>query len=162
MLKKNKLTAIELYRIKKEKKYYENTQAVCIEALKIVQSSRGWISDDIIKDIAKVLCVSESTLEEVATFYSQIYRRPVGKYVIRYCDSVVCYMMGSNQIEYFLKCFLRINLGQTTIDNKFTLLPISCLGNCDKAPVMMINDVTYSNININDIKTLLENINEKS
>lgn len=153
---KNKLNDLELKKIEEEKKNYEDNKSISIEALKIVQSSRGWISDELIKEISKILNISESQLEEVATFYSQIYRKPVGYNIIKYCDSVVCYMMGSDNIKCKLENILNIKIGQTTNDNKFTLLPISCLGNCDKAPVIMINNKTYSNIKISYIPILLE------
>lgn len=156
MINKNKLSDIELYQIEKEKKYYENYKAVSIEALKIVQKNRGWISDNILKEIAKVLCISVSELDEIATFYSQIYRRPVGRNIIKYCDSVVCYIMDYKSIKNKIQNILGIQPGCTTKDDRFTLLPISCLGNCNKAPVMMINNDTYYYLNIDHIPILLE------
>ncbi|CAL4042306.1 NADH-quinone oxidoreductase subunit E [Buchnera aphidicola (Phyllaphis fagi)] len=156
MSNKNKLSKLELLKITEEIENYENPKSVFIEALKIVQNTRGWISDRMIQEIAKVLYISPSNLEEVATFYSQIYRCPVGRNIIRYCDSVVCYMMGYKKIRNQLQDILKICPGQTTIDNRFTLLPISCLGGCDKAPVIMINDNTYFNINVDCISILLE------
>ncbi|WP_343128288.1 NADH-quinone oxidoreductase subunit NuoE [Buchnera aphidicola (Takecallis taiwana)] len=152
----NKLNHIELRAIQSEKKHYEDVKAVSIEALKIVQRSRGWISDELMREIAEVLCISVSQLEEIATFYSQIYRKPVGRHVIKFCDSVVCYMLGCEHIQSTLETILNIKIGQTTVNNRFTILPISCLGNCDKAPVIMINDATYSNVNTIDIPILLE------
>ncbi|QCI25913.1 NADH-quinone oxidoreductase subunit NuoE [Buchnera aphidicola] len=152
----NKLNDIELYKIIEETKHYEDKKAASIEALKIVQNSRGWISDQLMYEISAILCISVSQLEEIATFYSQIYRQPVGRNIIKYCDSVVCYMMGCNKIQLILEDILKIKPGCTTIDHKFTLLPISCLGNCDKAPVLMINSITYSNVNSTCIPILLE------
>lgn len=152
----NKLNDIELRAITEEKKNYLDIKAVSIEALKIVQCSRGWISDNLMYEISKVLCIPVSQLEEIATFYNQIYRQPVGCNVIKYCDSVVCYIMGCNKIQSSLESILKIKTGKTTLDNKFTLLPISCLGNCDKAPSLMINDITYSNVTIDSIPILLE------
>ncbi|CAL4319312.1 NADH-quinone oxidoreductase subunit NuoE [Buchnera aphidicola] len=155
-MKNSILSAIEIYKIQKEKKKYENILAASIESLKIVQNYRGWISDDLVCAIAKVLCISPSELDEVATFYSQIYRKPVARNVIRYCDSVVCYIMGCKNIKSTLENILKIKIGQMTNDKKFTLLPISCLGNCDKAPVLMINHHTYNNVKVNYIPILLE------
>lgn len=158
MSKENKLSHLEIYQINKEKKKYLNSASICIEALKIVQNFRGWISDDLMKAIAELLCMPVCALEEVATFYSQIYRQPVGRYVIKYCDSVVCYMMGCSNVQNILEKFLRIKIGETTSDKKFTLLPISCLGRCDQAPVMMINKKIYSNLIISNIPFLLEKL----
>lgn len=152
----NKLNDLELRAIQEEKKHYEDVKAVSIEALKIVQKSRGWISDELMREISGVLCISVSQLEEIATFYSQIYRQPVGRHVVKFCDSVVCYMLGCDHIKSTLEDILKIKPGQTTLNNQFTILPISCLGNCDKAPVIMINNITYTNVTSSDIPILLE------
>ncbi|MBK4764901.1 MAG: NADH-quinone oxidoreductase subunit NuoE [Pantoea sp. Brub] len=150
------LSQAECNAIKYEKKYYENTRALSIEALKIVQNNRGWISNDAIIAISKILQIPASDLEGIATFYSQIFRQPVGRYIIRYCDSVVCYINGYEDIKLFIENHLNIKPGQTTHDNKFTLLPVCCLGNCDKGPVIMINDKTYTNLKQEFIATILE------
>ncbi|VFP82813.1 NADH-quinone oxidoreductase subunit NuoE [Candidatus Erwinia haradaeae] len=139
-----------------EKDFYEDTRAIVIEALKIIQKERGWVSDILIKDIAHILDLPVSDVEGVATFYSQIYRRPVGRHIIRYCDSVVCYLMGYEIILSTLEDCLHIQPGQTTNDQRFTLLPTCCLGNCDKAPTMMIDTATYGNLTSEDISILLE------
>ncbi|MBZ2278998.1 MAG: NADH-quinone oxidoreductase subunit NuoE [Buchnera aphidicola] len=150
------LTNEEIKEIESHKKHYENYQSLSIEALKIVQKKRGWISDPAIYAIAKILQVNPSEIEAVATFYSQIFRRPVGRNVIRYCDSVVCYITGYTKIKKTLKKILKIEIGQTTKDKRFTLLPICCLGNCDKGPTIMINDDIYSSITSGKISNVLE------
>lgn len=137
------LTKNEINDIKNEQKHYKKNKAVCIEALKIVQKYRGWVSDNVIYEIAEILKVSFSEIEEIATFYNQIFRKPVGKNIIRYCDSFVCYINGYKNIKKKIENILNIKTGQTTQDKKFTLLPTCCLGNCDKSPTIMINEDTY-------------------
>ncbi|XBC38856.1 MAG: NADH-quinone oxidoreductase subunit NuoE [Buchnera aphidicola (Melaphis rhois)] len=139
-----------------KKNDYEDARASSIEALKIVQKKRGWISKKAIYEIAKILDISASDLEEIATFYSQIFRYPVGRNIIRYCDSVVCYMYDCEKIRHFLENHLNIIIGETTKDLRFTLLPICCLGNCDKAPTIMINDTIFSRVTLKSIVKLLE------
>lgn len=151
-----KLSQEEREAIEQEKHQYEDNRAVSIEALKIIQRHRGWVSDDAIEVIAQVLNIPSSDVEGVATFYSNIFRQPVGRYVIRYCDSVVCYITGYREIQAVLEQLLNIKPGQTTLDGRFTLLPTCCLGNCDKGPTMMINDDTYINLVPKDIGPLLE------
>ncbi|ANF17297.1 NADH dehydrogenase [Buchnera aphidicola (Schlechtendalia chinensis)] len=146
----------EIKEILEVKRSYENSRASSIEALKIVQKKRGWISRSSINAISKILRISESDLEEIATFYSQIFRKPVGRNIIRYCDSVVCYMHGCEDIKFFLEKRLNIFIGETTKDFRFTLLPTCCLGACDKAPVIMINDHTYFCLTLKLIVELLE------
>lgn len=142
--------------IEHEKQYYEDPRAVSIEALKIVQKEHGWVPDDAIVEIAKILDISATDVEEVATFYSQIFRKPVGRHIIRYCDSVVCHITGYQAIQTALQTKLNIIPGQTTTDRRFTLLPVCCLGNCDKGPTMMIDDDTHSHLRPEDLDQLLE------
>ncbi|WAI12051.1 MAG: NADH-quinone oxidoreductase subunit NuoE [Buchnera aphidicola (Macrosiphum albifrons)] len=153
---KFKLTNEEINEIENQKKYYENFRAISIEALKIVQKKRGWISDQAIYAIAEILKIKPSDVEGVATFYSQIFRQPVGRNIIRYCDSVVCFLTGYKKIKMALEDYLKIKIGETTKDNRFTLLPVCCLGNCDKSPTIMINEDTYSFLTPESIPHLLE------
>ncbi|QCI15848.1 NADH-quinone oxidoreductase subunit NuoE [Buchnera aphidicola] len=153
---KFQLTNEEINEIEKHKKYYENFRAVSIEALKIVQKKRGWVSDQAINAIAEILQINSIEVEGVATFYSQIFRQPVGRNIIRYCDSVVCFLTGYINIQIALQDHLKIKKGQTTKDNRFTLLPVCCLGNCDKSPTIMINEDTYSFLTPESIPCLLE------
>lgn len=142
--------------IENEKQYYENARAASIEALKIVQKNRGYVSNEAIAAISQILGISGSNLEEVATFYSQIFLQPVGRHIIRYCDSVVCYITGCQSIQIALEQFLKIKPGQTTDDGRFTLLPTCCIGNCDKGPTMMVNEDTYAYLKPEGIGPLLE------
>jgi NADH-quinone oxidoreductase subunit E len=111
-----------------------------IEALNIVQRHHGWVSDEALKDIATMLDMSEHELDSIATFYSLIFRKPVGRHVILVCDSVSCWIMGYNPLLDVIKDKLGIGFGETTQDKRFTLLPVACLGACDRAPVIMIDD----------------------
>ncbi|MBS1212157.1 MAG: nuoE, partial [Proteobacteria bacterium] len=135
--------------------HYEQASAVAIEALKIVQARRGWVSDDNLADIATLLEMSPAQLDGVATFYNLIYRRPVGRKVIHYCNSVSCWMLGAEENRQYLQERLGIGLGESTPDGEYTLLPIVCLGACDKAPVMMIGDETHMNVDRAAIDRLL-------
>lgn len=150
------LSAEEYDAIEHEKHHYEDARAVSIEALKIVQKKLGWVPDGAINAIAEVLMIPASDVEGVATFYSQIFRQPVGRHVIRYCDSVVCYITGYQGIQAAIENELHIKPGQTTTDGRFTLLPTCCLGNCDKGPTMMIDEDTHSKLKPEDIAALLE------
>ena len=94
-----------------------------IEALKAIQKFRGWISDETLKDVADYLGMSPAELDNVATFYNLIFRKPVGRHVILVCDSVVCWMMGGDTITDYICRKLGIALGETTADKRFTLFP---------------------------------------
>ena len=150
------LTEEERRDIEEEIKHFDYKQAVSVDALKIVQKHRGWVSDESIKDIAELLEMSAAELDGVATFYNLIYRKPVGKHVILLCDSVSCWVMGCDRMrEHFTKR-LGINFGETSKDNEFTLLPMQCLGTCDHAPAMMIDESLHRDLNEETIDAILE------
>jgi NADH-quinone oxidoreductase subunit E len=134
------LSAEERCEIEAELAHYPQKQAVCIEAMKIIQRHRGWVSDEAIKDLAALLEMTPDELDGVATFYNLIFRKPVGKHVILLCDSVTCWIMGYDRLRQHLTSRLGIQLGETSPDGRFTLLPIVCLGTCDHAPALMIDN----------------------
>src|SRR3990167_49218 len=136
--------------------HYDDSRAASIDALKIVQRRHGWVPDGAIAVIGKLLNIPGSDVEGVATFYNRIYRQPVGRHVIAVCDSISCFLMGSDQIYGQLQSKLGIKPGQTTKDGRFTLLPICCLGACDRGPVLMVNDNTHFNISVETLDQLLE------
>jgi NADH-quinone oxidoreductase subunit E len=149
------LTEEERHEILEETKLYPYPGAACIDALKIVQNHRSWVSDESIKDIAEILGISADEVDGVATFYSRIYRSPVGRNVILVCDSVSCMVMGYQSIYKSISEKLGIQFGETTSDGRFTLLPISCLGDCDHAPALMINNDLYNDLRTDKVEQLL-------
>jgi NADH-quinone oxidoreductase subunit E len=142
--------------IEHELHHYEDARAASIEALKIVQKARGWVPDGAIPAIGEILGIPASDVEGVATFYSQIFRQPVGRHIIRVCDSMTCYIGGHESVVARITERLGIGLGQTTTDDRFTLLPVCCLGNCDKAPALMIDDDTFGDVTPESVTQLLE------
>jgi len=136
--------------------HYPDPRAASIDALKIVQANHGWVPDGAIPEIAEVLGIPASDVEGVATFYSQIFRVPVGRHVIRLCDSMVCYINGHEDVLAALRAKLGIGYGETTADSRFTLLPVCCLGNCDKGSTLMVDDDTYGGLTPEQVVELLE------
>jgi len=140
---------------------YKFKEAASIEALKIIQRRRGWISDDDVKDLAEFLGVAPDELDSVATFYSLIFRRPVGRHIIFVCDSVSCWVMGFEKIADHIKTKLGIDWGGTTGDGKFTLLPAACIGACEQAPAILIDDKIYGNLDENKIDEILSGYDQE-
>ena len=134
----------------------ESPEAACLEALKVVQKHQGWVPDEGIKDIAPLLGMTSDELDAVATFYPFIFRRPVGRHVIYLCDTVSCWIMGYETMLAHLTRRLGITMGETTPDGRFTLLPASCIGACDKAPAMMIDRELHGNLTEEKIDMILE------
>ncbi|GHN01022.1 NADH-quinone oxidoreductase subunit E [Cytophagales bacterium WSM2-2] len=131
-------------------------KAASIEALKIVQSHRHWVSDESLKEVANYLDMSAEDLDSVATFYNLIFRQPVGRHIILVCDSISCWVMGHEKIKERLSERLQIDYGQTTKDGRFTLLPNPCLGTCDCAPAIMIGNDLYRNLTIDQLDDILK------
>jgi NADH-quinone oxidoreductase subunit E len=149
------LSPAEIREINAEMGEYEDKTAVSTEALKIVQKYRRWVSDECLIAVAELLNIPPAHLEAVATFDNLIYRQPVGKTVIHYCNSVTCWMLGSDQVQERLCQHLNVELGEMSADGKYTILPIVCLGACDHAPVVMVGDELRLDITEDAINEIL-------
>lgn len=154
------LTQEEQREIEQEFPHYPQRQAVCVEALRIVQRHRGWVSDQAVQEIAEFLEMTPDDVDSVATFYNLVYRKPVGRHVILVCNSVTCWVMGTEGIQTYLAERLGIRLGETTEDGRFTLLPVVCLGACDRAPAMMIDTELYGDLTPEKIDEILATYDE--
>jgi NADH-quinone oxidoreductase subunit E len=149
------LTDDDKAEIAAEIRHAEHPRAAAPDALKIVQRHHGWVSDEHLAEAAALLGLTPCELDSLATFYSGIYRRPVGRHVITLCDSVSCWIMGSNPVREHLAARLGIDHGQTTPDGRFTLLPCACLGVCEQAPAMMIDDDVWGDLTPEKVEKIL-------
>jgi NADH-quinone oxidoreductase subunit E len=150
------LTDEEKKEIEAEFAVYAYRKGAVTEALKIVQKRRGWISDEDVRDVAGFLGMSPDEVDSVATFYSLIFRKPVGRHVILLCDSISCYVMGYDNLRDHIAKRLGIAVGETTSDGRFTLLPAACLGLCEQAPAMIIDEDVHGNLTPEKIDAILE------
>ena len=150
------LSSEEVEAIEAEITHLPDRESAAIEAMRIVQEKRGWISDESLAGIARLLGMSVEALDSIATFYNLIFRRPVGRHVIMLCDSVSCFVMGCDKVRIALCDQLGVSMGETTPDGRFTVLPIVCLGACDRAPVMTIDEELITNLSSD---TLPETLN---
>ena len=149
------LTTAEIADIDHEMGIYPDKQAVGLEALKIVQKHQGWVSDESLLAIAGYLDLPAAELEGVATFFNLIYRQPVGRNVMLFCDSVSCWIMGCEGLKAHIKEALGIDFGETSPDGDFTLIPVPCLGDCDRAPVMMVGEDLHRNLTSEKIDEII-------
>jgi NADH-quinone oxidoreductase subunit E len=131
-------------------------KAACIEALKVVQAHRRWISDESLKDVASYMEMTTEELDSVATFYNMLFRRPVGRHIILVCDSISCWVMGYESVRDAIMKKLSIQYGQTTPDDRFTILPNCCLGCCDRAPALMIDNDLYTDVKLDQLDLILQ------
>jgi NADH-quinone oxidoreductase subunit E len=149
------LTDEERQEIEAEFANYESKRALSVDALKVVQKRRGWVDDEALAEVAALLEMSPAELDNVATFYNLIYREPVGLHVIHVCDSISCWVMGCERLTECLSAKLGVKMGETTADKRFTLLPVVCLGACDKAPALIVNDDLHGTVDPDNLDDLL-------
>jgi NADH-quinone oxidoreductase subunit E len=127
-----------------------------VDVMKELQRHYGWLTDDAVVEAAELLDLSPLQVEELATFYEMIYRRPVGKKVIHVCDSISCWSVGGDTLMAHLAALLGVRPGQVTLDGQFTILPCACLGNCGDGPTMMIGERIYGKITADALVEILE------
>jgi NADH-quinone oxidoreductase subunit E len=136
----------------------EHPRELAIDIMFALQDHFGYLSDEAMEEAAGLLDLSPLELEEIATFYTFLFREPVGRYVIHICDSVVCWMQGEETIAEHLFRKLGIGMGETTPDGLFTLLPVCCIGYCDRAPAILINRKVYGELTPRKIDEILEEL----
>lgn len=139
---------------------YKDEVGPLMPVLHEVQKTFGCISHESQKFISNELKISLSEIYGVVTFYSQFTVEPSGKYSIGVCMGTACYVKGAERISDEVSNILDIKLGETTKDGLFTLTPARCLGDCSKAPAMMIGDELYGNLTIDEIKNILQGYKE--
>ncbi len=126
-----------------------------VDVMKELQRHYGWLTDEAVGEAAELLGLTSLQVEELATFYEMIYRRPVGKRVIHVCDSISCWAVGGETMLAHLARRLGVEPGETTGDGIFTLLPCCCLGNCGEGPTMMVGDTLYGRLTLESIDEIL-------
>jgi NADH:ubiquinone oxidoreductase subunit E len=136
-------------------KKYKTGECELISILEEVIRSEGYISFERLSQVSAELEIPLAKLYGVATFYSFLPTAKCGKYIIRICASPTCHLKGSKDLLDFLKTELKIGLGGTTSDGRFTLEKTSCLGQCDKSPAIMINDNVYTNLTKERLREIL-------
>ncbi len=117
-----------------------------VDVMKELQRYYGWLTAEAVNEAAGLLGLSPLQVEELATFYEMIYRRPVGKRVIHVCDSISCWSVGCDTLLDHLSAKLGIAPGETTADGLFTLIPCACLGMCGDGPAMMVGENLYGRV----------------
>ncbi len=133
-----------------------------VDVMKALQAHYGWLSDEAVLEAAGLLGLSPLQVEELATFYEMIYRRPVGQQVIHVCDSISCWAMGGASLMDCVAELLGIRPGETTADGLFTLLPCCCLGNCGQAPTLMIGDRIHGKVTAESVAAFLAELRQST
>ena len=136
-------------------------QSAVIPVLDLAQrQNKGWLTKNIIEKVAETLSMSFIRVMEVASFYSMFNLEPVGKNFIQICRTTPCWLRGSDKLLEVAKNVTGCNLGETSKDNKFTLVEVECLGACCNAPMIQINDDYYEDLTEENFKHLLLKLKE--
>lgn len=133
---------------------------IAIDIIYALQDHYGYFSDEALTRAAGLLGMSPLEVEELATFYTFIYREPVGRNVIHMCDSLICWMEGGENLVAHLCGRLGIRMGETTADGLFTLLPVCCIGYCDRAPAILVNRKVHGPLTIASLDRLIDKLQE--
>lgn len=136
----------------------EHPREKAVDVMYILQRHYGYLNDAAVSEAAALLSMTPLEVEELATFYDFIYREPVGTYVIHVCDGVTCWMQHERAVFEYLCRKLGVEVGETTADGLFTVLPTACIGNCHLAPAMLINGKFYGLLTPEKIDDIFEEL----
>ena len=154
----NKLKKEIITKIEKLAAQFPERNSALIPALHMIQDEFGWVPPNTVKQLAEILDTTPNKIYAVLTFYTMFNTKPVGKFHIQVCRNVSCSLTGANNIIQHLSHKLGIKPGETTADGKFTLTLVECLGSCGTAPVMMINEKYYENLNKKKVDNILNSL----
>jgi len=135
-----------LQRLEELKKRYPTPRALVLEALWMWQDEHGWVSQEGMQEVGKLLAVPVHEVYGIVTFYTMYNRKPVGRHKLEVCTNVSCMLRNSRKILEHIQEKLNISVGETTPDNRFTLVEAECLGSCGTAPMMQVGDEYYENL----------------
>jgi NADH-quinone oxidoreductase E subunit len=134
---------------------YPTRQALLLPALHAAQDETRWLSDETIHEIAEYLQMHPAKVVEVASFYTMYNLKPVGKFHLKVCTNAACLLRGADSLVAHCEKKLGIACGETTPDQRFTLMEEECLGACGTAPAMMLNDDYVENLTIAKMDEIL-------
>ena len=137
---------------------YPVKRSALLPLLNLTQREEGYVSEAAMKEIAKILDLTPPQVYETATFYTMLNLKPIGKFHIQICKSIMCGLVGSDDLIQWLQNRLGIRVGQTTGDRLFTLSAVECLGSCGTAPMMQINDDYYEQLTAEKVGRVLEDL----
>jgi NADH-quinone oxidoreductase E subunit len=137
---------------------YPVARSAILPALHIAQQEEGYITQEGLQAVAEVLNLTVDDVESVATFYTMYYQQPMGKKIIKVCNSISCYLRGCDPLIEHIEQKLGIKRGETTPDGNFTLLTVECLASCGTAPVLQVNDEFVENVTPEKADQLIDDL----
>lgn len=140
-------------------KYEPQTQAALLPTLWLAQNEFGYLSNEIMEYVATLLKLPPAKVYSVASFYTMYKRKPTGKHFIQICRTLSCQLRGAEEVTKIICNKLNVGLGETTSDNKYTVIEVECLGSCGTAPMMQINNDYYENLTKSKVNEIIDNLN---
>ncbi|MBX3039659.1 MAG: NADH-quinone oxidoreductase subunit NuoE [Bdellovibrionaceae bacterium] len=141
------LSPAGLAEVKKELGRYETKESAIIPSLYIAQKeNNGWVNVDVINELARVMELPESRINEVFTFYTMFNQEPVGRFHVQVCTNISCAVEGGRELASHICGQLGVKLGEVSEDGRFTVSRVECLGSCGTAPMMQVNDDYYEKL----------------
>jgi NADH-quinone oxidoreductase E subunit len=137
---------------------YPKKEAALLPVLHVVQREQGYVSPEAEEWVTATLGLPPLRVREILSFYTLLRSKPAGKYVIQVCRNISCFLAGSEDIVGHIEARLGIKPGETTADGKFTLLAVECLGNCDHAPCLMVNDDDHGPVSKDSVDAILKGL----
>ena len=139
---------------------YPTKRAVLLPALHLVQHEYNWLPSQAIQEIAEFLEIAPAEALDTASFYEEYWLKPKGKYLVQVCRSIACELCQSEKLTHHLSDTLKIDVGDTTPDKRFTLVELECLGACGSAPVIMVNERLYENVDVTALLQIIATLPE--
>jgi len=136
----------------------ETRQSALIPVLREIQNEFGYLSNESMEEAAGILGLPPSSVQNVATFYTMFFRKPVGEHVIWLCRTLSCALRGAEHVEHHMCERLGVRTGETTPDGKITLMEAECLASCGTAPVMLVDDKLEENLTKEKVDRLIEEL----
>jgi NADH-quinone oxidoreductase subunit E len=157
-----KFTQENLERIEKETQKYPVRKPAVMAALYLGQEQNGFISNEVIKEVADVLGITAEEVLGVVTFYTMYHQKQMGKYHIQVCTNVSCMLRGGYEIWDQVKRKFGIEHLGVTDDQKFSLEEVECMGSCGTAPMIAVNEDFYENLTIEKVEEILSSFGSKN
>ena len=137
---------------------YPVPRSALIPSLHLAQADAGYLSADVVAEVAEIFRLSPNEVYEVASFYTMFYKKPAGKYVLQVCTNISCMLSNSESIVAHLEKRLGVKPGETTPDGRFTLIEVECLASCGTAPVVQINETHHENLTPEKLDRILDGL----
>jgi len=134
----------------------DQARSAVLPALYLVQAQQGYVTGNSMRHVAEVLGITPADVEDVVTYYTMFYTKPVGKFVLSVCRTLSCAVNGAGRVTEEICEALHIKPGETDASGTFTLIEVECLGACDRAPVVMVNDTWQERQRPEDVPKMLE------